>query len=261
MGNKGTRYFENFVYPSGNTYTGEMKGKKRHGTGVYTWSEDGCIYDGDWYENQQNGQGTMTFKNGNRYIGEFVKNNIHGEGTLVTRNGETIKGYFQFKQRMMTVDGPRYPVGEYMLNVDVTSSNGSKQKYVGPATLHIYTGMLVLPGMAKPDQPIYDAIVVMDPVTENKSQFAVVDNVNAAANTIPVATATPVAANQIPTGIVVNQVPVVEAMPVQAAGAQTVTAEEGHVTGVAFGKQDEAYVREVKLKSRPVNVFDPRNYF
>jgi len=148
-----------------------------------------------------------------------------------------------FKQRMVTTDGPKYPVAEYDLDVDVTSSNGSKQKYQGVATLHIYTGMLVLPGMAKPDAPIFDAIVVVDPITDSKSQFAVAENVPI--NAIPVAQAVPIAEGQV----------------VQASGGEAITAEEGMVTGVAFGKQDEAYEKEVRFKSRAYNPLNPKNYF
>lgn len=230
MGNQVT-LVENHVYPSGNTYSGEMKGGKRHGDGVYTWTEDGCTYDGMWLNNLQNGRGKMTFKNGNVYVGNFTKNNIDGEGFLSTRFGEKIKGYFRFKQRMLTTDGPRYPVAEYDLSVDVTSKTGVTQRYEGPATLHIYTGMLVLPGMQSPDIPIYDAVFVVDPVNSNKSQFAVVENENvAAAECVSVAQ------------------PVVQA-------------NQGLNTGVAYGAEDESYQKEVKLKTAPINPFDPRNYF
>jgi hypothetical protein len=81
--------------PSGNTYSGQMKGTRREGKGVYRWT-DGAVYDGDWHNNQQHGHGTQTYPNGNMYTGQFYRNNPNGQGRLVTFNGETIEGKWTF---------------------------------------------------------------------------------------------------------------------------------------------------------------------
>eukprot|EP00511_Aplanochytrium_stocchinoi_P007840 CAMPEP_0204848538 /NCGR_PEP_ID=MMETSP1347-20130617/4395_1 /ASSEMBLY_ACC=CAM_ASM_000690 /TAXON_ID=215587 /ORGANISM="Aplanochytrium stocchinoi, Strain GSBS06" /LENGTH=209 /DNA_ID=CAMNT_0051990177 /DNA_START=165 /DNA_END=791 /DNA_ORIENTATION=- len=151
-------YVENVQY-NGYTYTGEMKGKKRDGQGTLTWN-DGTQYQGEFKNNQLHGLGKMKFQNGNVYEGSFVKNNIHGHGTLITLNNETVRGFFQFKRRFITTDGLSAPVGEYILRVEVTTNSGVTKGYFGPATLHILTGLIVLPGMADSSGPVYDAVVI-----------------------------------------------------------------------------------------------------
>lgn len=68
--------------------TGTIKGKFKHGFGVYHYS-NGDIYEGNWFEDEQNGiilvyvgQGTYKFCNGSVYHGNFKNGQPHGEGTL-----------------------------------------------------------------------------------------------------------------------------------------------------------------------------------
>lgn len=154
-----TTVVQNLVLPNGLTYSGQMKGKKREGKGQLIWP-DGTSYEGDFKKNQLEGIGKMKFPNGNVYEGSFVKNNIHGKGKLTTLNNETVDGFFQFRRRFITTDGYNKPVGEYMLNVAVTTSSGQTKGYHGPATLHIESGLIVLPGMSDSTAPVYDAVVV-----------------------------------------------------------------------------------------------------
>ena len=39
-------------------------------------------YIGEWKDNQKNGQGTMTYQNGNKYVGEWKDNQMNGQGTM-----------------------------------------------------------------------------------------------------------------------------------------------------------------------------------
>ena len=52
------------------------------------------FYEGDWVNNKQEGQGTLTFNNGNVYKGEFRNNNPHGNGSMTTVNGQTVQGHW-----------------------------------------------------------------------------------------------------------------------------------------------------------------------
>lgn len=202
-----------------------MKGDKRHGYGTYTWSDDGCFYTGKWENDKMHGKGKMTFKNGNAYEGEFYKNNMHGIGSLTTASGEEIKGAFVFKRRFVTTKGNRYPVGEYSLDVDIIAKDLRSHEYRGAATIHLFTGLLVLPNMQdpNPDTSIYEAALVVDPISDKDSPVVAIAEAKA-----------------------------VEDEPVNFATFQPLTKKtEG--TGIKFGEQDESYNQEVRRKHDPNN--------
>lgn len=158
------------TYPNGNHYVGDMKGSKRHGFGTYTWGDDGTIYTGGWVNNEMSGQGTTTFKNGNKFVGTFFRNNIHGRGRMETLNREVIEGVWNFKMRANNVPNSwNEPIANYVLDVVVTSSEGLQRNYSGPASLHLKTGMVVLPYMKDPNESVYAAIVVSDVDGKNEN--------------------------------------------------------------------------------------------
>lgn len=197
-----------------------MKGKKREGKGQLTWP-DGTQYEGDFKKNKLEGIGKMIFPNGNVYEGSFVKNNIHGAGKLTTLNNETINGFFQFRRRFITTDGYNKPVGEYVLNVSVTTSEGHTKGYHGPATLHIESGLVVLPGMSDSNAPVYDAVVVAIEKSGNEKD---------------------------------EYLETVEATLPPTTNGKT---DQG---GLALGVNDSAYQKEVKFKSKAVNWLNPKNF-
>ena len=59
-------------YPSGSTYTGQMKDGKEHGWGVYK-SYKGSTYCGDFLEGFLQGNGKWKYANGTEYNGRFKK--------------------------------------------------------------------------------------------------------------------------------------------------------------------------------------------
>ena len=70
------------LYSNGDKYEGELKGKKKHGYGIFTWS-DGSTFTGDWKDDKK-----------------------HGHATFIDANGETLSGYWkngEFDQ----IAGPR----------------------------------------------------------------------------------------------------------------------------------------------------------
>lgn len=85
------------VYPSGNTYSGEISAGKRHGTGTYTWKDAKgktvSYYDGSWKNDHMNGQGKYHYS-GNEYpylTGNFEKDIPSGTLTYYKAAGNTFR--------------------------------------------------------------------------------------------------------------------------------------------------------------------------
>ena len=58
-------------FPNRDKYVGELKGKKKHGYGVYTWA-DGSTFRGDWKDDKK-----------------------HGPATFIDAKGEELSGYWK----------------------------------------------------------------------------------------------------------------------------------------------------------------------
>jgi hypothetical protein len=87
-----------------------------------------------------------------------------GIGTIRTVNGETITGVFSCGGRSQVVPNAYHePVCTYAIDVTITDSEGSPpQRYRGHATLHLSSGLLVLPNMPSPTVAIMPyAVAVM----------------------------------------------------------------------------------------------------
>ncbi|CAE7533162.1 Morn1 [Symbiodinium natans] len=69
------------TYQDGSTYTGMIKNGKRHGHGV--WQSKSCQYEGQWKEDQQDGNGRQTWSDGRVYEGQFHKGRFSGTGKMV----------------------------------------------------------------------------------------------------------------------------------------------------------------------------------
>ena len=62
--------------------------------GSYDWNTwTNCVgthtfangtYVGEWRDGLPNGQGTITFANGNKFVGEWRDDKMHGQGTFIT---------------------------------------------------------------------------------------------------------------------------------------------------------------------------------
>jgi hypothetical protein len=55
-------------FPNGDKYAGELKGKKKHGYGVYTWA-DGSTFRGDWKDDKKHGHATFIDAKGEELYG------------------------------------------------------------------------------------------------------------------------------------------------------------------------------------------------
>ncbi|KAH9260322.1 hypothetical protein BASA81_001492 [Batrachochytrium salamandrivorans] len=147
MGNEASSSVQNFRYPSGNVYTGQLLGKKRHGTGQLTWP-DGARYEGTFASDKLHGQGKLVFPNGSVYEGGFHENNPQGNGQLTTRNGEVLRGFFSFQGRS---DRTHVPVGKYQFSGQLIDSKTSwSQPLNGPLALYLLSGLVSLPNMNDP---------------------------------------------------------------------------------------------------------------
>ena len=85
--NKGTIYYED-----GSIYIGDIKNYMRHGKGKM--KSDLEKYDGNWKEDQKDGDGTLIFSDGTKYIGQFKNNNFNGKGKMEWKDGFFYEGYF-----------------------------------------------------------------------------------------------------------------------------------------------------------------------
>jgi len=67
-------------------YVGEIENRKPNGQGTLTWF-NGDKYVGDLKVGLQNGQGTETFPDGCKYVGEWKNGKHHGLGTYTFHDG------------------------------------------------------------------------------------------------------------------------------------------------------------------------------
>ena len=66
----------------------------RHGYGIQYWT-DGAHYEGQWYFNKAEGQGTFWHAEGDVYRGEFKNDMANGYGEYTHINGSKYKGEFK----------------------------------------------------------------------------------------------------------------------------------------------------------------------
>ncbi len=103
------------VFESGASYEGEALNGKRHGKGIYRFT-DGRIYEGDFVANERTGKGKMTWANGDVYEGDFIDGDRTGKGDYRWPNGDRYIGDF-VNDRMMGcgtyyyANGDRYEGG------------------------------------------------------------------------------------------------------------------------------------------------------
>jgi len=85
-------------FRSGAVYTGQWRGKARHGFGIQSWL-DGTRYEGEWVDNMAEGRGRITFANGDVYTGEWHCGSFHGMGTYRASDGTKYVGEWSEDQR------------------------------------------------------------------------------------------------------------------------------------------------------------------
>merc|ERR1712107_885863 len=72
---------------------GQDKHGYRHGKGQFCWA-DGSIYDGDFVENDIDGDGHYTWSNNCEFKGQWRRNQMHGTGVFTWSDGQTYEGAY-----------------------------------------------------------------------------------------------------------------------------------------------------------------------
>ena len=68
-------------------YEGEISNEVPNGQGTLTYP-DGQKYEGEWKDGKWDGQGTWTSPDGDKYEGEWKDGQSHGQGTYTWSNGD-----------------------------------------------------------------------------------------------------------------------------------------------------------------------------
>ncbi len=88
-----------FYFASGDRYEGDFENGKISGKGVIYYSDEDVFirvkYDGEWKDNERNGHGMMTWKNGEKYDGEWKDGKRTGQGVYYLANGNRYEGDFE----------------------------------------------------------------------------------------------------------------------------------------------------------------------
>ncbi|KAL4500677.1 hypothetical protein ABPG72_003101 [Tetrahymena utriculariae] len=78
-------------YKNGNIYEGDVLDGKKHGYGVFIFSNQ-QKYEGEWQNNKRHGKGTQYFQNGSiKYQGQWQDDQYHGFGTLFYKDPQPLK--------------------------------------------------------------------------------------------------------------------------------------------------------------------------
>jgi hypothetical protein len=64
-----------------------IEGDCQNGQGTLTYA-NGDKYEGEWKDDLKNGQGTFTWANGNKYVGEYKDDKRNGQGTYFFADGD-----------------------------------------------------------------------------------------------------------------------------------------------------------------------------
>ena len=92
------------------TYKGGFKNGKRHGLGVYVWT-NGDRYQGDFRDGKFSGRGVWIGANGDRYEGDFRNDSFSGRGIFFLANGSECRG--QWHDGKLLRLGEAYKNGEH----------------------------------------------------------------------------------------------------------------------------------------------------
>ena len=72
---------------NGEYYIGEFKNDLRNGKGILYYSNGNIQYEGDWINDNAEGNGKYIWENGQYYIGQYKNGLKHGKGTIFYSNG------------------------------------------------------------------------------------------------------------------------------------------------------------------------------
>jgi hypothetical protein len=82
-----------YYWDNGDSYKGEWKNNKRHGTGTYVY-KSGTKFSGEWKDGYKDGQGTSVFASGGKFIG-LHKKGFRIEGKTFYEDGSIYEGEYE----------------------------------------------------------------------------------------------------------------------------------------------------------------------
>lgn len=92
-----------FNWPDGRKYVGQMVGQKSHGNGLMFYPANDVksrvSYEGQWKNNNWQGNGVLILTNGDKYSGHFKDNQFDGKGTYTYINGNVFNGQWKEGKR------------------------------------------------------------------------------------------------------------------------------------------------------------------
>ena len=92
--NKQSPYFRVMQLAGGHRYEGEFRDDNFNGQGILIFAS-GDRYEGEFRNGKRNGRGILSYANGYRYDGEFRDDNFNGRGILIYATGERYDGEFR----------------------------------------------------------------------------------------------------------------------------------------------------------------------
>mmetsp|Transcript_25620 Transcript_25620/g.71641 ORF Transcript_25620/g.71641 Transcript_25620/m.71641 type:complete len:278 (+) Transcript_25620:239-1072(+) len=87
----GAAYPHKYQHSDGGEYSGEWKGMKKEGLGVYRYPS-GAEYAGEWKDNMKDGFGVYKFRDGGAYEGEWADGQREGIGVRSFASGKVKAG-------------------------------------------------------------------------------------------------------------------------------------------------------------------------
>lgn len=98
---RGYSGFAKAIYPTEveEIYEGEYLDGKRHGNGSYSY-KNGDRYVGEWRHNEKHGIGRLTYAIEGEYFGRFENGKRHGEGVFTyKKSNDVYSGFWQYGQK------------------------------------------------------------------------------------------------------------------------------------------------------------------
>lgn len=85
---------------AGDKYIGGFFKDRRHGRGQYVYGDNNAVFDGEWFEGHQHGEGQIKFANGNILRGSWTEGKRNGNFLFINPNGDQYSATFEAGTRL-----------------------------------------------------------------------------------------------------------------------------------------------------------------